>query len=433
LVQAAMAALSMSKCELEAKVDVAVDSALKEFRVSLVTQLQAVLEEELFARTASLDERERKLEARSLEVIEQALALALEPAAGPGPFIPRTSTALLKKPRVQVSAPKIGLATQPSLIKSGQALQHRSNTGASTTPTPAGGGTGLAPQVMVTYKLPLEPVAVKSCSLPLEPIAGKSCSLPPGGGVSSSLVSSLATSVRYERNAAVTGSSFHVPSPVASANGAQTHRVERILRVPYQLPLAAPLTYQQRVSYPTTPAGSPVATPDTPRRNPCQTPLLATRKKELGTANRRTSSAPASVMRLSEWNFLVPRGSVGPKRAEFDGGKMFRALDSNRDGSISPEEVEEYIAGQRHNSMAKAALPSTYSPQQPASPAIPFYDFRFHQANRSYTLSPVPSKANGRSPNGGGLQGSGGRVRSRPSDRIRRADGDQEEPTAPTS
>jgi len=35
---------------------------------------------------------------------------------------------------------------------------------------------------------------------------------------------------------------------------------------------------------------------------------------------------------------------MGSKRVELDGGQMFRALDSNRDGSISPEEVAEYIA-----------------------------------------------------------------------------------------
>jgi len=409
--------------------DAAVDTALRELRGSLVTKLQAVLEQELAARLASLEDRERKLEARSVELIAQALAFKKEPvpqqpAAGPGIFVPRIPIESLRKPAVPVSVPQLGLATRASLFKPRQTLQQSNR---EQSPTNAGPGTGLAPQ------------AVPTCKLPMEPVTMQSCSMPPGGADSFSVASSLAASARYELNAAVTGNNLHVPSPVSTtASGAQTHRVERILTAPYQVPPSpSPLTYQRWASNQRTPTESPVATPSqTPRRSPCHTPNSRIRDLEPRPAYRRTSSAPARVMRLSEWNFLVPKGSVGPQRAEFDGGQMFRVLDSNHDGFISPQEVEEYIVGRRQSSRTQAARPPIRSPRQSASPraslhsaalpalpqsphtanragATPVYDPRRSLISRSYTPSPVASKANSRSTVGGWSPGGVSREQSR--------------------
>jgi len=130
--------------------DAAVNTALKEFGGSLVTKLQAALEEELAARTASLEERERRLEARSIELdrreeaLERREAELQQPAARPALSAPRLSIASLEKPPVQASAPQLGLAKRPSLFNPGQALQHRNQTDASTAPTPARAGGGIA-------------------------------------------------------------------------------------------------------------------------------------------------------------------------------------------------------------------------------------------------------------------------------------------------
>jgi len=42
-------------------------------------------------------------------------------------------------------------------------------------------------------------------------------------------------------------------------------------------------------------------------------------------------------------SFLVPKGSLGPHRAERDGGNFFRALDLNHDGVVSDDEVQRFV------------------------------------------------------------------------------------------
>jgi len=419
--------------------EAAVDTALQEFRDNLLTKLQAVFELELAARTASLEERERKLEVFCTGLVGQAQqALANEqkeaapqmPAAGPSLFVRGSSPTSLKKNLMHISEPQTGLATRPSSFKPGQALQHRNKADASTKPTPtrAGGDTGLAQQARPTYQLPLEP------------LAGQLHSLPPGC-MDTSPISKLAASVRRDLSPTVSRSYFRVPSPLATPKGAQTHRVEQVHSAPYQLSsplatpkgaqthrverihsssyqlppsLAAPSTFQQWASYQDTPAVIPLTPAQTPHGTPCRSPCQTPRTM-IQTPVRRTASAPARVQQ-SEWNFLVPKGSMGPNRVEFDGGRMFRDLDSNRDGSISPEKVAEYITGQRRTSMAQPARPLVHSPNRLASPgsslncaaspaltqstsdtnlvgATPVSDFRQSPTDRSYTPSPVPSKA----------------------------------------
>lgn len=225
----------------------------------------------------------------------------------------------------------------------------------------------MAPRAMPTYKLPLEQVPEQSYSLS------------PGGGSHSSLASSLAASARFELTATLSGNHFRVSPPVATASGAQspqspqtpqTHRVEQILTAHRMPPSqAAPLTYRQWVSYDTTPR-SPVASPAPLRcRSPCQSPGRVIQNMEPQLAKRRAASTPARIVQVSEWSFLVPRGSVGPKRAEFDGGEMFRALDRERTGSIGPEEVAEYIATPRRSSLQDVQHP-IHSPRQAASPRL---------------------------------------------------------------
>jgi len=43
-------------------------------------------------------------------------------------------------------------------------------------------------------------------------------------------------------------------------------------------------------------------------------------------------------------SFLVPKGALGPHRAERDGGNLFRALDLNHDGVVSDDEVQRFVA-----------------------------------------------------------------------------------------
>lgn len=282
----------------------------------------------------------------------------------------------------------------------------------------------MAPRAMPIYKLPLEQVPEQSYSLS------------PGGGSHSSVASSLATSARFELTATLSGNHFHVPSPVASGAQSpqtpQTHRVEQILTAHRMLPSqAAPLTYRQWASYDTAP-GSPVARPAPLRcRSPCHSPGRVIQNMEPQLANRRAASTPARIMQVSEWSFLVPRGSVGPKRAEFDGGEMFRALDRERTGSIGPEEVAEYIATPRRSSLPQYVQHPIHSPRQPASPrvspihsprrpeytvlgqstsvsnlagATPVYDVRRSQLNQEHTASPAVSEVSSRSTLGRGRE-----------------------------
>lgn len=404
--------------------EAAVDMALTAFRGVLLTKLRTVLEEELAARTTSLDLREAKLEARSTELIliEQALALGQreaapqQPAVGPGLFASGISRASLQKPpmaTVVSSAPQLGLATRPSLLKPGQALQHQNRSDAPTEPTRAG-----EPRAMPTYQLPLQQVPEQSYSFS------------PGSGPRNSVASSLAASARFEVTATLSGNHFRVPSPASTVSGAQTpqtpqtHRVRQILTAHRMPPSqAAPLTYQQWAQ------GSPVAIPAPPLcRSPCQSPRRVVQNMEPQAANRRAASMPARIKQVSEWSFLVPRGSVGPTRAEFDGGQMFRALDRERTGSIGPEEVAEYIETPRHNCIPQAVQHPIHSPRQlvspPASPRValpvlggsasmsnlasgtPAYGVRRSHLDREPTASPALSEMGGRSTLGGWSQGS---------------------------
>jgi len=295
------------------------------------------------------------------------------------------------------------------------------------------------PRVISSRTVPIEQhhrpqAAMPTYKVPLEPVAGPSYSLPLGGGDSSYRAASPAPSMSYEMPVATNGSHFRVASPVATANSARTHgheRIitangartpgmpghERIITAPYQLPpsLAAPLDMMPLGS----PGGSVRVTPVQTAQTPIKSPCTVHRNIDLMPAYDRSASEPPRVLQVSA-SFLVPKGSVGPNRAAFDGGALYRALDRNCDGNISPKEVEEYIGVQRRDAMVQAVSPVSHrlsaSPRASlrcaASPplcqsasaknlagASVLSDFRPSLTDRSYRLSP----ANRRATIGGGF------------------------------